>query len=209
MSRNVTSLIAGLVFGLGLCLSGMYDPNKVLGFLDLFGAWDPSLAFVMAGAIAVALPAFAFVRRGRARFDGRPHRSAGSREIDAPLVLGAVIFGVGWGLGGVCPGPGILDLGFLSGGAAIFVASMAVGALAYRASGFALANSERADARCVSRLGVLVKKSTFERLLFASRWLLTPFYLALVIALLALLGKVGVHAYRTREQVQRRSARKT
>lgn len=133
MSRNVTSLITGLVFGLGLCLSGMYDPNKVLGFLDLFGAWDPSLAFVMAGAIAVALPAFALARRGRLDFTGAVIETPDRREIDAPLVLGAVTFGVGWGLGGVCPGPGILDLGFLSGGAAIFVASMAVGALAYRA----------------------------------------------------------------------------
>lgn len=132
MSRNVVSLIVGLVFGFGLCLSGMYDPNKVLGFLDLFGVWDPSLAFVMAGAIAVALPAFAFVRRGRADLSGAHIEAPTTREIDAPLVLGAVIFGVGWGLGGVCPGPGILDLGFLSGGAAIFVASMAIGMLAYR-----------------------------------------------------------------------------
>ncbi len=132
MSRNLISLVVGLLFGFGLCLSGMYDPNKVLGFLDIFGAWDPSLAFVMVGAIAVAFPAFALVRRGRADFAGDPIAAPETRAIDAPLVAGSLIFGIGWGLAGVCPGPGLLDLGFLSGGAAVFVAAMAVGALAYR-----------------------------------------------------------------------------
>lgn len=133
MSRNAIGLIAGLLFGLGLCFSGMNDPNKVLGFLDLAGAWDPSLAFVMAGAIAVALPAFAWARRRPLDWGGEAIELPSRRDLDAPLILGSLIFGVGWGLGGLCPGPGIVDVGFLSAGAAMFVAAMAVGALAYRA----------------------------------------------------------------------------
>ena len=133
--RNGLSLIAGLLFGLGLCLSGMNEPSKVLGFLDLAGAWDPSLAFVMVGAIAVAAPAFALARRRAVDWSGDRIDLPTSRKIDAPLALGALIFGVGWGLGGLCPGPGIVNLGFLSLGAAIFVAGVALGALAYRALG--------------------------------------------------------------------------
>ena len=136
--RNGLSLIVGLLFGLGLCLSGMNEPSKVLGFLDLAGAWDPSLAFVMAGAIAVAAPAFALARRRGVDWSGANIDLPTSRKIDLPLTLGALIFGVGWGLGGLCPGPGIVNLGFLSSGAAIFVAGAAAGALAYRALGLQL-----------------------------------------------------------------------
>jgi uncharacterized protein len=131
--RNAIAGVVGLAFGLGLCLSGMNEPSKVLAFLDLAGDWDPSLAFVMGGAIALALPAFALARRRRIDWSGQPIDWPGSREIDAPLALGALIFGVGWGLGGLCPGPGIVDVGFLSHGAMIFVASMAVGTHAFRA----------------------------------------------------------------------------
>ena len=131
--RNAIALLAGLVFGLGLCLSGMCEPSKVLGFLDLAGDWDPSLAFVMGGAIALALPAFAFARRRRIDWTGQSIDWPDNRQIDAPLALGAVIFGVGWGLAGVCPGPAIVDVGFLNYGAIIFVASMALGVLAFRA----------------------------------------------------------------------------
>jgi hypothetical protein len=131
--RNAIALVVGLGFGLGLCLSGMYQPSKVLGFLDVAGDWDPSLALVMGGAIAVALPAIALARRRGADFSGQPIAWPDKRKIDAPLALGALIFGVGWGLGGVCPGPAIVDVGFLSSGAIIFVVSMAVGALAFRA----------------------------------------------------------------------------
>jgi uncharacterized membrane protein YedE/YeeE len=133
MARNALALVVGLVFGLGLCLSGMYEPAKVTGFLDLAGRWDPSLAFVMGGAIAVALPAFALARRRASAWVGDPIDLPTKRAIDAPLVVGAAIFGVGWGLAGVCPGPGVVDLGFLSPGAAIFVAAMAAGMLAWRA----------------------------------------------------------------------------
>ena len=130
--RNAAALIVGLVFGIGLCLSGMSEPSKVLGFLDLAGAWDPSLAFVMAGAIAVAAPAFALARRRRVNWLGGDIDLPKARAIDAPLALGALIFGVGWGLAGVCPAPGIVDIGFFSPSAMVFVAAMAIGMLALR-----------------------------------------------------------------------------
>ncbi len=130
--RNAAALIVGLVFGIGLCLSGMSEPSKVLGFLDLAAAWDPSLAFVMAGAIAVAAPAFALARRRRVNWFGGDIDLPKARAIDAPLALGALIFGVGWGLAGVCPAPGIVDIGFFSPSAMVFVAAMAIGMLASR-----------------------------------------------------------------------------
>ena len=130
--RNGLALVVGLLFGLGLCLSGMSEPSKVLGFLDLAGAWDPSLAFVMGGAIAVAAPAFALARRRRVDWLGGDIELPKTRAIDAPLVLGALIFGVGWGLAGVCPAPGIVGIGFASPSALIFVAATAVGMLASR-----------------------------------------------------------------------------
>jgi uncharacterized membrane protein YedE/YeeE len=134
MKRNLFALAVGLIFGLGLCLSGMYEPAKVTGFLDLAGLWDPSLAFVMGGAIVVALPAFLIARRHSAAWIGGAIELPTAQAIDAPLVVGAAIFGIGWGLGGVCPAPGVVDLGFFSPGAAIFVVSMAAGMLVYRAA---------------------------------------------------------------------------
>ena len=133
MKRNIFALAVGLIFGLGLCLSGMVQPAKVIGFLDLAGNWDPSLAFVMGGAIVVALPAFLIARRRSAAWIGGAIELPTAQAIDAPLVVGSAIFGIGWGLAGVCPGPGVVDLGFLSPGAAIFVAAMAAGMLAWRA----------------------------------------------------------------------------
>ncbi|MGO4869930.1 MAG: DUF6691 family protein [Roseiarcus sp.] len=130
--RNALALVVGLIFGLGLCLSGMSEPSKVLGFLDLAGAWDPSLAFVMGGAIAIAAPAFALARRRRVAWLGGYIELPKTRAIDAPLALGALIFGIGWGLAGVCPAPAIVDIGFLSPSAMIFVAAMAIGMLASR-----------------------------------------------------------------------------
>ena len=125
--RNVLALFVGLLFGLGLCLSGMTEPTKVTGFLDLAGAWDPSLALVMAGAIAVALPAFQLARSGRLDATGEPIALPGATGIDARLVAGATVFGFGWGLGGVCPGPGLVDVGFLSLPAVLFVLAMGAG----------------------------------------------------------------------------------
>ena len=134
MKRNVFALVVGLIFGFGLCLSGMYQPAKVTGFLDLAGEWDPSLAFVMGGAVVVALPAFLLARRRSAAWIGGAIDLPAAQTIDLPLVVGSAIFGIGWGLCGVCPAPGVVDLGFLTPGAAIFVAAMAAGMLVYRAA---------------------------------------------------------------------------
>lgn len=104
----LTALIAGLVFGLGLLLSGMADPAKVLAFLDLAGAWDPSLALVMGGAIAVGLPAFALAKRRERSLIGEPMQLPTTRRIDRRLVLGSAVFGIGWGIAGFCPGPAVV-----------------------------------------------------------------------------------------------------
>jgi uncharacterized membrane protein YedE/YeeE len=121
----------GLVFGLGLLLSGMSNPAKVLNFLDLggmaSGSWDPSLAFVMAGAVAVALVGFRFVlRRPRPLFGERFHLPT-SRELDFRIVSGPAIFGIGWGLAGFCPGPAFTALGYGSRAAFIFITAMFAG----------------------------------------------------------------------------------
>ena len=124
---TLSSFGAGLLFGLGLLLSGMANPEKVLGFLDLFGRWDPSLALVMAGAIAVGMPLFTLVRRHPHSILGAPIALPTRRDIDRRLVIGSVTFGVGWGLAGFCPGPGVVALGALYPGAAIFVGAMLAG----------------------------------------------------------------------------------
>ena len=121
------SLLAGLVFGLGLIVSGMADPAKVLGFLDLGGAWDPSLAFVMAGAIAVGALAFAVARKRTVSFLGATMKLPMSRDIDGRLVIGSVVFGIGWGIAGFCPGPGLVALGMGEVKALVFVEAMLVG----------------------------------------------------------------------------------
>jgi len=127
MTTVFTSLLAGLVFGLGLIVSGMANPAKVLGFLDLAGAWDPSLAFVMAGAIAVAAFAFALAKKRTASFLGAAMKLPGSRDIDRRLVIGSVLFGIGWGVAGFCPGPGLVALGMGEIKALIFVGAMLAG----------------------------------------------------------------------------------
>ena len=126
MSR-ASPFLAGLLFGIGLCVSGMIYPDKVLAFLDLAGAWDPSLAFVMAGAIAVAFVAFRIATRRGASLSGEPLRLPAATAIDPRLIGGSVIFGAGWGLVGLCPGPAIANLGFLDRGAALFVLCMILG----------------------------------------------------------------------------------
>lgn len=123
----VIAAIAGLLFGLGLLVSGMADPHKVLGFLDLAGAWDPSLALVMGGAIAVALPGFALARqRGRSLL-GEPMPLPPGKLVDAPLCIGSALFGIGWGLAGYCPGPALVGIAAGIQSAAIFSAAMLVG----------------------------------------------------------------------------------
>jgi uncharacterized protein len=123
----IASLLCGLIFGAGLLISGMVEPTKVLSFLDIFGAWDPSLAVVMVAALAVSTPGF-MLAAGRSR----PLLTARSfwptkSEIDLPLVVGAALFGIGWGLVGLCPGPALESLATLSPGIIAFVAAMAGG----------------------------------------------------------------------------------
>ena len=122
---------AGLVFGIGLVLSGMANPAKVLGFLDLFGRWDPSLALVMAGAIAVSLPAFALAGRRTQTFLLTPLQLPTARNIDKRLVLGSIAFGIGWGLAGFCPGPALVAIGAGQAKALVFVGAMLAGMAAF------------------------------------------------------------------------------
>ncbi len=121
------SLLAGLVFGLGLIVSGMANPAKVLGFLDLAGAWDPSLAFVMGGAIAVGAIAFFIARNRLVSLLGTPMQLPTSRAIDRRLVGGSLLFGIGWGIAGFCPGPGLVALGMGEVKALVFVVAMLAG----------------------------------------------------------------------------------
>jgi len=121
------SWVAGVIFGLGLIVSGMADPAKVLGFLDLAGAWDPSLAFVMAGAISVAAVAFAVARKRTVSFLGAAMNLPKTRRIDRRLVAGSLMFGIGWGVAGFCPGPGLVALGMGEIKALVFVVAMLAG----------------------------------------------------------------------------------
>ena len=125
--KNLVTLISGLLFGFGLLLSGMANPAKVQNFLDLFGTWDPSLALVMGGAIAVTMPGFwLFTRRSKPFFNDVFHLPTRT-DFDARLITGAAIFGVGWGLGGFCPGPAMTALPLAAEGTLIFVATMLTG----------------------------------------------------------------------------------
>jgi uncharacterized membrane protein YedE/YeeE len=121
------SFLAGLVFGLGLILSGMANPAKVLGFLDLAGAWDPSLAFVMAGAIGVGVLAFAVARKRTVSYLGLDMKLPTARRIDGRLIGGSALFGIGWGVAGFCPGPGLVALGMGEFKAVVFVVAMLAG----------------------------------------------------------------------------------
>ncbi|WP_420104904.1 DUF6691 family protein [Herbaspirillum huttiense] len=130
--RNLAALGAGLLFGLGLIVSGMADPAKVLGFLDLAGQWDPSLALVMGGAIAIGLQAFTLARKRQRTLLGEPMQLPTARTIDRRLVLGSLLFGVGWGIAGICPGPALVLLGMASGKGLAFVLAMLAGMLLFR-----------------------------------------------------------------------------
>ena len=131
LNRAIEFLV-GLLFGWGLLLAGMTDPGKVQGFLDLFGHWDPSLAFVMGGAIAVGFIAFTLAKKRTTTFFGGALHLPTSKDIDLPLVFGSLLFGAGWGLAGFCPGPALVSLGAGQPKAAVFVAAMLVGMLAYQ-----------------------------------------------------------------------------
>jgi uncharacterized protein len=127
MKIRLASFICGIVFALGLGISGMTRPSKVIGFLDIAGAWDLSLAFVMLGAIGIYFIAFRLIRKRRAPILTARFYLPARNDIDAQLILGAIIFGVGWGLSGFCPGPAITSLASGAAPVAVFVASMAVG----------------------------------------------------------------------------------
>jgi uncharacterized membrane protein YedE/YeeE len=122
---------SGLVFGLGLLLAGMADPAKVKAFLDLAGPWDPSLAFVMGGGIAVGVVAFALARRRTRSWSGSPMEIPTLRQIDRRLVAGGLLFGAGWGIAGFCPGPALVALGSGMPAAWVFVPAMLAGMLVH------------------------------------------------------------------------------
>jgi hypothetical protein len=124
---RATELVAGLLFGLGLMASGMTDPGKVIGFLDLFGTWDPSLALVMGGAIMVGVFAFAVAKKRTTTFLGGVMRVPTSTHMDKRLVLGSLMFGAGWGLAGFCPGPAMVSMADGQPKALLFVVAMLVG----------------------------------------------------------------------------------
>jgi len=124
---RLSEFIVGLLFGCGLLLSGMTDPGKVLGFLDLAGSWDPSLALVMGGAIAVGFFAFALAKRRTTSFFGGALQLPTSKDIDKRLVIGGLLFGAGWGLAGFCPGPGIVSMAAGQPKALMFVLAMLIG----------------------------------------------------------------------------------
>jgi uncharacterized protein len=125
--NRIVEFLVGLLFGVGLILSGMTDPGKVLGFLDITGHWDPSLAFVMGGAILVAFFAFALARRRTTAFLGGAIHLPGKAPIDRRLLIGSLVFGVGWGLAGFCPGPAIVAAGAVHSPAVAFVLAMLAG----------------------------------------------------------------------------------
>lgn len=125
--RNIIALSTGALFGLGLVVSGMTDTLKVQGFLDLFGAWDPTLIFVMGGAIIPMFIAWRVAARRTQSITGTPLPSAPKTHIDRPLILGAVLFGMGWGLSGFCPGPAMASLSFGGLGGVTFMIAMLFG----------------------------------------------------------------------------------
>src|SRR3977135_4009225 len=125
--RIIASLLCGLLFGAGLLISGMVQPTKVLGFLDILGAWDPSLAVVMAAALAVSVPGFVLVQERSRLWRAKQYFWPSKSEIDLPLLTGAALFGVGWGLVGLCPGPALESLATLSLPVIVFVIAMAGG----------------------------------------------------------------------------------
>jgi hypothetical protein len=121
------SFAVGALFGFGLSVSQMIDPARVIGFLDIAGRWDPTLLFVMGGALAVTLPSFPWVLRRTAPLFEKTFSLPVKRQIDRPLIIGAAIFGIGWGIGGLCPGPALAGLATGSPGVILFVIAMIAG----------------------------------------------------------------------------------
>jgi uncharacterized membrane protein YedE/YeeE len=132
MLKNIIGLLAGLLFGFGLLISGMTDPVKVQGFLDVFGAWDISLALVMGGGLLVAIVGVQLAKRQQTSWIGTSIDMPTSTTINSKLLIGAVMFGIGWGLVGICPGPGIVLLGTGQWQAYVFIPAMVIGMLIYQ-----------------------------------------------------------------------------
>ena len=132
MLKNMIGLVAGLLFGFGLLISGMTNPAKVQGFLDVFGAWDISLALVMGGGLAVAIVGVQLARRQRISWIGTSIELPTKTTINKKLLIGAMLFGIGWGLVGICPGPGIVLLGTGVWQAYVFISAMIIGMLIYQ-----------------------------------------------------------------------------
>ena len=125
--QRVIEFVLGLTFGLGLLISGMTDPSKVQGFLDLGGFWDPSLAFVMGGGVMVGLLGFGWAKKQTLSLSGAPFQWPEMTHIDKPLVLGSLMFGLGWGLAGFCPGPALVAMASGNDKALVFVLAMMAG----------------------------------------------------------------------------------
>ncbi|MBW8294457.1 DUF6691 family protein [Sphingopyxis sp.] len=132
MARHVIALMSGLLFGAGLAYSGMSDPARVQAFLDIAGNWDPTLAFVMGGAILPMAIAWVFQKRMAQPVACDTFDLPGTSKIDSKLAIGAVLFGAGWGIGGLCPGPAIADLALATGPALVFVVAMLAGMIVHR-----------------------------------------------------------------------------
>ena len=132
MLKNIIGLLAGLLFGIGLLISGMTDPTKVQGFLDVFGAWDISLALVMGGGLIVAIIGVQLAKRQQTSWIGTLIELPSKTSVNKKLLIGAMLFGIGWGLVGICPGPGIVLLGTGQWQAYIFIPAMIVGMLIYQ-----------------------------------------------------------------------------
>ncbi|MEM7132240.1 MAG: YeeE/YedE family protein [Chloroflexota bacterium] len=131
MKQNLTALLAGILFGLGLAVSQMIDPARVLGFLDVAGTWDPTLIFVLGGAVGVTVITFRFILRQPNPFFASTFQLPTKQEIDRPLVVGSALFGIGWGIGGYCPGPGITALMIEAWNPVIFVVALVAGSFSY------------------------------------------------------------------------------
>ncbi len=134
MTRNLIALISGTLFGVGLAISGMGNPERVRGFLDLFGKWDPTLAFVMGGAMIPMAIAWILQKRMHRPLACNGFDLPGTKLVDGKLVIGSALFGIGWGIGGLCPGPAVADLAIAPGKAAIFVVAMLAGMGIHRLS---------------------------------------------------------------------------
>jgi uncharacterized protein len=131
MPAAIASFACGFVFGLGLLISGLTQPPKVLAFLDVLGPWDPTMAFVMAAALAVTMAGYALARRRASPLFAERHFWPTRTDIDGPLTIGAMLFGAGWGLAGLCPGPALVNLATLSPQIIVFVVAMGVGMLVH------------------------------------------------------------------------------